>query len=49
MRIGLIGKKIGMSREFIESGQSIPVTIIKVEKVLRPPRKPTQAKRKNGD
>ena len=32
MRIGLIGKKIGMSREFIESGQSIPVTIIKVEK-----------------
>ena len=33
MSIGLIGKKIGMSREFIESGQSIPVTIIKVEKV----------------
>ena len=32
MSIGLIGKKIGMSREFIESGQSIPVTIIKVEK-----------------
>ena len=32
MSIGLIGKKIGMTREFIETGQSIPVTVIKVEK-----------------
>ena len=30
--IGLIGKKIGMTREFIKSGQSIPVTVLKVEK-----------------
>ena len=32
MSIGLIGTKIGMTREFMESGQSIPVTVIKVEK-----------------
>ena len=32
MSIGLIGTKIGMTREFIETGQSIPVTVIKVEK-----------------
>ena len=32
MSIGLIGKKIGMTREFFESGISIPVTVIKVEK-----------------
>ena len=32
MSIGLIGKKIGMTREFVESGQSIPVTVIRVEK-----------------
>jgi len=32
MRIGLIGKKIGMTREFIDSGLSIPVTILAVEK-----------------
>ena len=32
MSIGLIGKKIGMTREFIDSGQSVPVTVIKVEK-----------------
>ena len=30
--IGLIGKKIGMTREFYKSGQSIPVTVIKMEK-----------------
>ena len=30
--IALIGKKIGMSREFYKTGQSIPVTIIKMEK-----------------
>ena len=32
MTIGLIGTKIGMTREFLESGQSVPVTVIKVEK-----------------
>ena len=32
MSIGLIGTKIGMTREFMESGQSIPVTVIKIEK-----------------
>ncbi len=32
MSIGLIGTKIGMTREFMKSGQSIPVTVIKVEK-----------------
>ena len=30
--IGLIGKKIGMTREFFKSGQSVPVTVIKMEK-----------------
>ncbi len=32
MTIGLIGTKIGMTREFMKTGQSIPVTVIKVEK-----------------
>ena len=32
MSIGLIGTKLGMTREFIETGQSIPVTVIKIEK-----------------
>ena len=32
MSIGLIGKKIGMTREFMETGQSVPVTVIKIEK-----------------
>ncbi|MDC3104166.1 50S ribosomal protein L3 [Candidatus Pelagibacter bacterium] len=32
MSLGLIGTKIGMTREFMKSGQSIPVTVIKVEK-----------------
>ena len=32
MSIGLVGIKIGMTREFMESGQSVPVTVIKVEK-----------------
>ena len=30
--IALIGKKIGMTREFFKTGQSIPVTVLKVEK-----------------
>jgi large subunit ribosomal protein L3 len=29
--IALIGKKIGMSREFYKTGQSIPVTVLKLE------------------
>ena len=32
MSIGLIGTKLGMTREFMTSGQSVPVTVIKVEK-----------------
>ena len=32
MSIGLLGTKIGMTREFMETGQSVPVTVIKVEK-----------------
>ena len=32
MSIGLIGKKIVMTIEFMETGQSVPVTVIKVEK-----------------
>ena len=31
MTIGLIGTKLGMTREFIQSGQSVPVTVIKIE------------------
>tara|TARA_B100001250_G_scaffold356559_1_gene331730 strand:+ start:374 stop:1084 length:711 start_codon:yes stop_codon:yes gene_type:complete len=30
--IALIGRKIGMSREFYKTGQSVPVTVIKMEK-----------------
>ena len=32
MAIGLIGKKIGMTREFYKTGQSVPVTVVKMEK-----------------
>ena len=32
MSLGLVGKKIGMSREFFDSGISIPVTVVRVEK-----------------
>ena len=32
MSIGLIGTKLGMTREFMETGQSVPVTVIKIEK-----------------
>ena len=31
MSIGLLGKKIGMTRVFAENGQSIPVTVLKIE------------------
>ena len=30
--IALIGKKIGMTREFYKSGQLVPVTLLKIEK-----------------
>ena len=30
--IGLVGKKLGMTREFIKTGASVPVTVIKIEK-----------------
>ena len=32
MAIGLIGKKIGMTREFFDAGYSIPVTVLSIEK-----------------
>ena len=30
--IALLGKKIGMTREFYKSGQLVPVTVLKIEK-----------------
>ncbi len=32
MTIGLIGKKLGMTQRFFENGESLPVTILKIEK-----------------
>ena len=32
MTLGLIGKKVGMTREFFSSGTSVPVTAVKIEK-----------------
>jgi len=32
MKIGLIGKKIGMTREFFDSGIAVPVTVLSIEK-----------------
>ena len=32
MGIGLIGKKIGMTREFFDTGVSVPVTVLSIEK-----------------
>ena len=34
--IALIGKKIGMTREFYKTGQLVPVTVLKMEKAIRP-------------
>ena len=31
MNIGLLGKKVGMTRVFTENGQSVPVTVLKIE------------------
>ena len=30
--IALIGRKLGMTREFFKSGQSVPVTVVKMQK-----------------
>ena len=30
--IALIGRKMGMTREFYKTGQSVPVTVLKMEK-----------------
>ena len=32
MGIGLIGKKIGMTREFLDTDISVPVTVLFIEK-----------------
>ena len=32
MNISLVGKKIGMTREFFDSGISVPVTVLSIEK-----------------
>ena len=33
MNLGLIGTKLGMTREFLKTGQSVPVAaVIKIEK-----------------
>ncbi len=32
MSVGLIGKKIGMTREFFDNGTSVPVTVVSIEK-----------------
>ena len=32
MSIGLIGKKIRMTRDFFDSGISVPVTVLSIEK-----------------
>ena len=31
---GIIGKKLGMTREFYKTGQLVPVTVLKIETVL---------------
>ena len=32
MSVGLIAKKLGMTREFFDSGLSVPVTVLSIEK-----------------
>ena len=32
MTLGLIGRKVGMTREFYDVGVSVPVTVVEVEK-----------------
>ena len=44
MTIGLVGRKLGMTRVFTEDGASIPVTVVEVE-----PNKVTQVKNNETD
>ncbi len=44
MAIGLVGRKCGMSRVFLESGESVPVSVIEVEA-----NRVTQVKTKDSD
>ncbi len=44
MSIGLVGRKVGMSRVFTDEGISVPVTVIEVE-----PNRITQVKRSESD
>lgn len=44
MRLGLVGKKCGMTRIFTESGESIPVTVVEVQ-----PNRITQVKTLDND
>ncbi len=44
MRIGLVGRKCGMTRVFTESGESIPVTLIEAS-----PNRITQVKTRDSD
>jgi large subunit ribosomal protein L3 len=44
MRLGLIGRKIGMTRVFTEDGQSLPVTVVEVQ-----PNRVTQVKTQKTD
>ncbi len=44
MTLGLIGKKVGMSRVFTEDGDSIPVTVVHAQ-----PNRITQVKTSEGD
>jgi large subunit ribosomal protein L3 len=44
MRLGLVGKKCGMTRIFTESGESIPVTVVEVQ-----PNRITQIKTEDND
>lgn len=44
MRLGLVGKKCGMTRIFTEAGESIPVTVVEVQ-----PNRITQLKTEDND
>jgi len=44
MKIGLIGRKRGMTRVFTEEGQSVPVTVVEVD-----PNRVTQVKNEESD
>ena len=44
MAIGLVGRKVGMTRVFTDEGASIPVTVIEVE-----PNRVTQVKDSDSD